>query len=402
MTGEKVPLHPLTQVLPTPFHGRTSILAAANDWTSWAGYTVVRTYRDVELEHSAIRNTSTLFDLSPMVKYRIEGPDSERYLNRLTIRNVAMLSPGRVQYTAWCDDDGKVMDDGTLYRLRRDEFRLCCQERHLPWLDAAAFGYDVAIEDVTEEVVGLALQGPTSFAVLKDAGLEDAGALKPFQVQMFSLDKAGDVLLSRTGFTGDLGYELWTPQDKALDLWDTLWDAGQLHGIVPIGTSALNIARIEAGYIAANADFVAAEQAVRTDRRRSPYEIGLGWMVDLNKEHFNGKRALTAERENNTARWCLVGLDIADNKPAEQSLVYHARRKDIGHITSAVWSPTCKRNIALAQLRRPYGETACEDLWVEIYVMRELEWRRLMKRAEVVKPPFFKTPRRRVTPPDLF
>jgi len=125
-------------------------------------------------------------------------------------------------------------------------------------------------------------------------------------------------------------------------------------------------------------------------------------MVDLNKEHFNGKRALTAERENNTARWCLVGLDIADNKPAEQSLVYHARRKDIGHITSAVWSPTCKRNIALAQLRRPYGETACEDLWVEIYVMRELEWRRLMKRAEVVKPPFFKPPRRRVTPPDLF
>ncbi len=402
MTKAAAREHFRTPLLTTPFHERTSALVETKDWAPWSGYTVANVYRDLELEYSAIRNSATLFDLTPMIKYRIEGPDAERYLNRLTVRNVAKLRPGRVQYTLWCDDDGKVLDDGTLFRLGPNELRLCSQERHLPWLHAAAFGYDVSIEDVSEDIVGLALQGPTSFAVLKEAGLDDAGGLRSFAMQNLAFGAAGDVMISRTGFTGDLGYELWTTPDKSLALWDQLWQAGQQHGIMAIGSAALNMARIEAGFAMTNSDFVAAEQAVRANRRRSPHEIGLGWLVDFEKGHFNGRRALVAEQENGTARWCLVGLDIDGNKPAEQSLVYHSKRKEIGHVTAAMWSPTCKRNIALACLKRPYGETAVDDLWVDIYVARELEWHRLMERAQVVERPFFNPPRRRATPPALF
>ena len=178
--------------------------------------------------------------------------------------------------------------------------------------------------------------------------------------------------MSRTGFTGDLGYELWTTPERALDLWDLLFEAGALYGIRAIGTTALNMARIEAGFIITNMDFVAAEQAMRAGRSRSPFEMGLDWMIDFDKGHFNGRRALLAEKTKGTSKWALVGLDIEGNVAADHSLVYHNKKREVGRVTAAIWSPTTKRNIALAMLERPYHDARKDDLWVEIYALREI------------------------------
>jgi aminomethyltransferase len=386
-------------LLPTPFHARTSEANRRIAWGAWAGYTTALAYEDEAMEYTAIRNQASLYDLSPMVKYRISGPDAAAFLDRLTIRNAAKLPVGAVHYTAWCDDDGHVLDDGTLFRHAPDHFLLCCQERHLPWLLDSATGFDAGIEEITEAVAALALQGPTSASVLRAAGVTAVETLRPFRLVRTTL--AGiDLTLSRTGFTGDLGYELWASPDRALDLWDALMDAGRLYGLRPVGTDALNLARIEAGFLVTGLDFVPADTAVRADRARSPFELGLDWMIDWQKGHFTGRRALLAERERGST-WALVGLDIDGNVPAEHAIVYHARKKDVGQITAAAWSPATKRNIALAHVRRPYHERS-GDLWVEVYALRELQYARLMLRARVTPRPFFDPARRRATPPADF
>jgi len=269
--------HYETPLLQTPFHPRTAAANRMHSWGPWAGYASVLTYEDLAMEHSAIRNAATVYDLCPMVKYRIEGPEAADYLNRLTVRNVAKLTPGGVHYTVWCDDAGHLIDDGTLFRLSPDRFRLCCQERHLPWLLDSALGFDVAISEETEEVAALSLQGPTSATVLAAAGF-DVSALKPFRMTRFAF-AGGELMVSRTGFTGDLGYELWTTPDLALPLWDHLFAAGALHGLRPIGSDALNMARLEAGFIITGYDFTPAPQCVREDRLRTPVEMGLGWLI---------------------------------------------------------------------------------------------------------------------------
>ena len=387
---------PRAAALPTPFHSRTSRMCRTNDWVRWAGYTTVQVFTDVELEYFAVRNASTLFDLSPMVKYRIAGADAAPYLNRLLTRDVSKLRPGRVAYSVWCDDRGKVLDDGTLFRLSDSEFHLCSQERHLCWLLDSAIGFDVTIDDISEDVAALALQGPTSCAVLKGLGLAGVEMIKPFHIAHFPFE--GDSLMvSRTGFTGDLGYELWVAPAMAELLWDRLMEAGSELGITPIGSQALELVRIEAGFIATNLDFLAADQALRTNRGRSPFELGLGWLVDFDKGHFNGRRALLEERKNGS-KHCLVALDVEGNKPGTDALVYYKKNKLIGHITSAMWSPTCKRNLALASLTLPYGDSIRDNLWVDIYTHRELKWLRTMARCRVVERPFFDPPRRKVTP----
>lgn len=386
--------------LESPFHPRLEALSQQNDWYSWAGYKAPLSLWDEELEYFAIRSQAALFDISPMVKYRIEGPDAEGYCDRLTLRDVGKLRPGKVHYTAWCDENGHVLDDGTLFRLSSERFRLCCQERHLPWLLDSAIGFDVEIEEETDKVAGLALQGPTSFAVLKAAGFDGIEALKPFDIAEFPHER-GSVTVSRTGFTGDLGYELFVDAGKALSLWDRLMEAGRLHGIRAIGYTALNRARIEAGFIVANADFVTAEHAVRADRVRMPDEIGLGWMIDAGKGHFNGRRAILRAREKGGLRHVLVGLEIEGNVPAEHAIVYHRRKREVGLVSAAIWSPTAKRNIAIASLARPFGDTITDDLWVEIYAMRELQYIKLMKWAKVVERPFVKLARRTAKPPGL-
>ncbi len=393
--------HITTPRLETPFHPRIEALSETNDWYTWAGYRAPHSVFDEELEYFAIRSMAALFDISPMVKYRIAGPDAERYLNRLTVRNVAKLAAGRVHYTAWCDDHGHVLDDGTLFRLSADTFRLCCQERHLPWLLDSAIGFDVEIEEETTEIAGVALQGPTSFAILSKAGFEGIEQLKPFQLGNFAHD-GGTVTISRTGFTGDLGYELFVPTAQALSLWDRLWAAGQLHGIRAIGYAALNRARIEAGFIVSNADFMTAETTLRADRARMPDEIGLDWLVDVEKVNFNGRKAILEARRNQTLKHVLVGLEIEGNIPADGAIVYHRRKQEAGLVTAAIWSPLAKRNIAIASLTRPYGTRLTEDFWVEIYALRELQYQKMMKRARIVSRPFIKLDRRGANPPGLF
>lgn len=393
--------HFRTLRLDSPFQPRIDALMKRNDWYDWGGYRAPNSLWDEELEYFAIRSQAALFDISPMVKYRIEGPDSQAYLNRITLRDVSKLKAGRVHYTAWCDDEGHVLDDGTLFRLTEARFRLCCQERHLPWLLDSAIGYDVSVAEETEAVAGLALQGPTSFAILRDAGFAGVERLKVFDLADFE-HQNGTVTISRTGFTGDLGYELFVPAKLALSLWDRLMEAGQLRGIRAVGYSALNQARLEAGLIVANADFSTAEHALRADRARMPDEIGLGFMVDLDKGHFNGRRAIEEARRNRKLRHILVGLEIEGNIPAEHAIVYHHRKTEVGLVSAAAWSPLAKRNIAIASLIRPYGETMNDDLWVEIYAMRELKYEKLMKRARVVPRPFVKLDRRTANPPADF
>jgi aminomethyltransferase len=384
--------------LASPFQPRLDALMKTEEWYNWAGYRAPNSLWDEELEYFAIRSQSALFDISPMVKYRVEGAEAEAYLNRVTLRDVAKLRPGRVHYTAWCDDEGHVLDDGTLFRLEENRFRLCCQERHLPWLLDSAIGYGVAIEEETDQVAGLALQGPTSYAVLNSAGFVGVETLKLFDLSEFP-HEGGSVTISRTGFTGDLGYELFLPSELAPSLWDRLMDAGAIHGIRAIGYHALNRARIEAGLIVANADFVTSEHAVRQDRVRMPDEIGLGFMVDPEKPHFTGRRAILAARRDGTLRHMLVGLEIEGNVPAEHAIIYHKQKTEAGLVSAAIWSPTAKRNIAIADLTRPFGDTISDDFWVEIYAMRELKYQKLMKRAKIVPRPFIKLERRSANPP---
>ncbi|MGB3831226.1 MAG: aminomethyltransferase family protein [Mesorhizobium sp.] len=393
--------HFRTLRLGTPFQPRIDALARTSEWYNWAGYRAPHSLWDEELEYFAIRSQAALFDISPMVKYRIEGPEAEAFCDRLTLRDVSKLKPGRVHYTAWCDDEGFVLDDGTLFRLAPHRFRLCCQERHLPWLLDSAIGFDVSVTEETEAVAGLALQGPTSFAVLREAGFEGVERLKIFDLAEFP-HEGGSVTISRTGFTGDLGYELFVESAAALALWDRLMAAGARHGIRAIGYAALNRARLEAGLIVANADFVTAEHAVRADRLRMPDEIGLGFMVDPQKGHFNGRRAILEARRKKALRHVLVGLEIEGNIPAEHAIVYHRRHREVGLVSAAMWSPMAKKNIAIASLRRPFGDEATDDLWVEIYAMRELKYEKLMKRAKVVPRPFIKLDRRAASPPADF
>lgn len=386
--------HFRTPLRPTPFHARTAPLNRLNRWGAWAGYTTALCFGDDAMEHTAIRNAASLYDLCAMVKYRITGPDAAAYLNRLTIRDAAKLTPGGVHYTAWTDDAGKLLDDGTLFRLGAQDFRLCCQERHLPWLLDSADGFDVAVREETEEVAALSLQGPCSASVLLAAGFAVEG-LRPFRHAEFPFG-AGSIRISRTGFTGDLGYELWMPPDQALPLWDHLMAAGAPFGLRPIGTDALNLARIEAGFIITNMDFIPADQALREDRARSPLEMGLEWLISWDKGPFTGRRALVEEKARGS-RWAFVGLDIPGNVSAEGAILYHRQKTEVGTVTAAAWSPTLKANIALAQIEARHRDG--RDVWVEIYALRELQYAKLMLPVTVVERPFFNPARKRAMPP---
>jgi len=383
----------------TPFHARTSALNQLNLWHRWRDYTVADAFFDVSLEYAAIRNACAVFDLSPMTKHRITGPDAQAYLNRLVTRDVAKIKSGRVGYCLWCDDEGQVIDDGTIFHPRDNLYRLCSQERQLDWLLTSALGFEVEIREETADVAALAFQGPTSCAVLKQLGLEGVELLTPFSLRHYAFAGA-ELMVSRTGFTGDLGYELWIDPAHAEQLWDRLFEAGRNYGIRPIGTLALEMSRIEAGFIQAGIDFLPSDRAVRPDRTRSPFELDLGRLVDLAKPNFTGRRALAAEQERGS-RYRLVKLDIDGNKPAKDAFVYDGRRQVIGTVTSAMWSPSAKTNIALASVRTPWS-TPGEQLWVEIYYQKELKWNRTMARCRVVQGPFFDPPRRRQTPAPYF
>ena len=384
--------------LQSPFYSRLSALDTVNHWHEWKGYTVPDELYCADMEYFAIRNATSVFDLTPMTKYRISGPDSLAYVDRLVTRDMTKIRPGRVAYAVWCDDQGQVIDDGTIFHLREGEYRLCCQERHYDWFLDSGIGLDVSIVEETADVAALAVQGPTSCSILSRAGIE-LSDLKPFGLVHLDFDGA-ELMVSRTGFTGDLGYELWISPEKAEALWDAVFEAGRITGIRAIGTDALNLARIEAGFIMAYDDFLPSTATVRSNRSRSPFELGLSWLVDFKKPVFNGRRAL-AEEKRNGSTWRFVKLDIEGNKPAHHAYIFAKQKRNkeaIGFVTSAAWSPVCKQNIALGTVKMPHGAPG-DTVWVEIYYQREMHWSRVMARAEVVDKSFWLPKRKSATPP---
>jgi len=392
-----VPSHYKRPLISSPFFPRQREFVETDTYIPWSGYSSVDVFSSVEQEYFTIRNAASVFDLTPMVKYSVRGPDAEKYLDRLVTRDVKKIKPNRVAYTVWCNDAGHVIDDGTIFRLSATEFRVCTAERQLDWFLYSAIGFNVEVAEVTQDIAALALQGPTSCLVLRMLGLQGVELLKPFDIGHFTLH-GYPLMVSRTGFTGDLGYELWMAPENAIAFWDALMIAGEGRGIRPIGYQALEMARIEAGFILPNVEFVSAEHTIRLNRDRSPFELGLDWLVDLKKGHFNGRRALLAEKEKGS-RQRLVGIEIEGNKPAHHALIYSSAdaEKQIGAVTSALWSPTCKRNIALAMLDAPYFDGKAE-MWAEIYLHRELVWERRMCKCKIVERPFFAPERRRQTP----
>ena len=387
-----------TMLLTTPFHSRVEAMCDVNDWGNWMGYTTPNAYFDVELEYFAIRSTTGVFDLSPMNKYRITGPDAEAYLNRMVTRDVSKIRVNRVGYAVWCNDAGEVMDDGTIFRLGKDDFRLCSYQRADEWLEWCKLGFDVTISNETEDLAALAVQGPTSCTILSLLGLEDLNQLKPFGIAYYTFNGA-PLMVSRTGFTGDLGYEVWIAPEHAEALWDQLFELGRDYLIKPIGSYALDIARIEAGFLQAHVDFVPAEEVVRPGRARSPLELGLEWLVDFKKPLFNGRSALLQEKAKGS-RYRFALLDVEGNKPAHHSFILKGDQQ-VGTVTSAAWCPTAKSNLAYAQIEMPHGAVG-DELVAEIYYQRELHWTRLLAPCKVIDAPLFNPKRRRQTPAPPF
>lgn len=392
--------------LPTPFHPRTSALCTSMFWKDWAGYHAVRSFdTSYEREYYAVRNGAGLLDVSPLHKYELRGPDAAALLSRLTVRDIGRLKVGRVTYLCWCDDDGKVLDDGTVARLDDDRYRLTAAEPTLAWLHRLGHRHDVTIEDRSEHTAALALQGPTSRAILTAALEEDPG-LRFFGIAPARL--AGvDVEVSRTGYTGDLGYEIWMDREHALTVWDALMDAGRDHRLVPMGLDALDVARIEAGFIMNGVEYWGAHHCLVESRKSTPYELGLGWTVSLDREPFVGQAALRAELARGPA-WATVGLrydwdeyealfarfGLPPQVPAgawrDGVPVYEPGGRQVGRATSGTWSPTLKANLAIASVRPPHHQVGTR---LEIEVTAEYERHRVG--AIVTETPFFDPERKR-------
>ena len=381
------------------FHERQAALNLRDAWSSWNGFKFADYYYDVDYEYFCIRNTCGTYDICPMQKYLIEGADALAMLDRMVTRDLNKLRINRVTYVAWCNDSGRMIDDGTIFRLGESKFLLTCGSPCLAWLRKSALGFSqLSIVEHTEALAALSLQGPTSFAVLKAMGLEATSALKPFDIGHYPFAE-GEIMISRTGFTGDLGYELWIEPNLALTLWDRLYEAGANYGIQPYGEAATNMARLEAGFIMPYMEFNEALKTVNFEYDQTPLELDLAWLVDFKKPHFNGRRALL-EQHKTGPKTLLTKLNIEGNKPAEEALLYsdHDCGDEIGYVTSAMWSPSVKANIALAMIN---VEALSGDIWTEIYYQKELRHHRKVARCTVQKKAFWGPERARATPPSL-
>ena len=384
----------------TPFHERTAALCVSHAWRRWAGYVVASSYElSHEREYHSIRAAAALFDVSPLYKYAVSGKDAARLLDHVVTRDVQSMKVGQVGYTPWCDAGGKVLDDGTVARLGEQRFRLTAAEPNLRWLQDNAHGLEVTIEDISESMVALSLQGPASRAILGDIELK--------YFRMVDTQISGiPATVSRTGYTGDLGYEVWADRKHALQLWDALIAAGTAHGIMPAGMLALDVARLEAGLMLIDVDYVPARKALIPAQTSSPFELDLAWTVNLKKERFVGREALAAEAAAEP-QWRFVGIEIewdslerlyaelglATRLPQtawRMSVPIYAGSEQAGYATSGGWSPLLKKYIALAHLRAPHF-TPGTGLEMEITV----EHRRKRAAARVVKKPFFDPERKR-------
>jgi len=391
----------------TPFHPRTSELCSSMLWKEWAGHYAVCSF-DVchEREYFAIRHAAGLIDVSPLKKYEVRGRDAAPFLARVMVRDIRKLRVGRVIYLCWCDDDGKVIDDGTVSRLDDHHYRVTANVPALGWLERLATPFDVDIEDSSERIGALALQGPMSREILKAACDADLDALEFFRITGGTINRTR-VEVSRTGYTGDLGYEIWVERDRALDVWDAVVAAGRPFRIEPAGLNAMDVARIEAGFILNGVDYFSAHHCLIDSRKSTPFEIGLGWTVKLDREPFVGRGALRREKERGSA-WALVGLeydwDEYEALFADVGLppqvpggawragvpVYDGGGSQVGQATSGAWSPILKKNLALASVRSEYAEVG-KTLSVEVTV----EYRRRRVSASVARTPFFDPERKR-------
>jgi len=390
----------------SPFHARTAPLVRAQTWRRWSGHQMASAYDPhPDREYAAIRNSAALIDVSPLYKYRIEGKDAARLLDRTITRDMKKLKPGQVYYTPWCDDAGKVIDDGTVTNLGGGTFRMTSADSSLRWLYMNAVGMDVAVQDISERMGALSLQGPLSRAILSRAAGVDLSSLKYFRMIEGAV-RGIPVAISRTGYTGDLGYEIWVEASRAVELWDALMEEGKPYGITPTGVWAMDIARIEAGLIMMDVDYFSAHHALIEARKSTPYEINLGWAVSADKGPFNGRRALAAERKNGAA-WGFVGLEIdwesferlfrAHGLPPQipniawrMSAPMYRDGKQVGYATSGCWSPLLKKSLALAHLRAPHF-TPDTPVKIEITV----EHRREVADAVVRKLPFYDPERKK-------
>ncbi len=393
----------------TAVHERTFALCESLNYREWSGYYAVSAYETHhEHEYNAIRNASALIDVSPLFKYLVTGGDAARFVDRVITRDVSKMSVGQVFYTPWCDEHGKVIDDGTVSRLGERTFRWTAADPSLRWFRQNAAGLDVAIEDISEDLAALALQGPTSARLLRAVAHADIDSLKYFRVTSGIIGGV-KVDISRTGYTGDLGYEIWMPAGDALRVWDTLMEGGRPFDIKPAGMLALDVARIEAGLLLIEVDFFSSKKALIASQQYTPYEMGLGRLVNLDKARFIGQRALRDEHARGSARQ-VVGLEIdwtsvegiyeeVGLAPAVAATasrvavpVYRGGRQ-VGRATSTTWSPVLKKMIALATIDRPHYATGTK---VEIEVTVDAV--RHQVGATVVQTPFFNPKRKTVMP----
>ncbi|HEY3174239.1 MAG TPA: aminomethyltransferase family protein [Candidatus Polarisedimenticolia bacterium] len=393
--------------VPSPFHPRTSALCTSLFWKDWAGYHAVRSYdTTIDREYFSIRHAAGLIDVTPLYKYEVYGPDAGALLSLVMVKEVRKLKVGRVTYLCWCDDDGKVADDGTVSRLEEDYYRVTAAEPALAWLTRHAARFRVTIEDSSTRLAALSLQGPTSRDILRRVSDAPLDKLRYFGVTRARLEGA-QVWISRTGYTGDLGYEVWMERDDALPVYDAIMAAGRDYRIEPLGLDAMDVSRVEAGYIMNGVDYFSAHHCLIESRKSTPFEINLGRTVDLERDPFIGQAALKAEAARGST-WKLVGLvydwDEYEALFARFGLppqvpsgawrtpvpVYDATGHQAGMATSGAWSATLKQNLALAHVHAPYG-AAGTRLRIEVTA----EYQRHQVTATVTELPFFNPERKR-------
>ncbi len=394
----------------TPFHARTSELCTSLNWMDWAGYHAVCSFdTSHEREYFAFRHAAGMIDVTPLYKYEVRGPGAAAFLTRIMVRNIAKMTVGQVAYMCWCDGNGHVIDDGTVSRFEEDYFRVTSTEPNYHWFIRQARGFDVTVEDSTARIAALAIQGPTARQVVGAATNGDAESLGFFKHVKTRIN-GFDALVSRTGYTGDLGYEIWVDNDNAVALWDVMTGAGKQYGLEPAGLHAMDVTRVEAGFILNGVDYFNALHCMIEPRKSSPYELALGWAVHLKRSArtpFIGSDALSEEKKNGPKR-LFVGLDIdwdeceelfhqhglppevhsggwRDPKP-----VYDIDGRFIGQATSGAWSPLLKKNLALATVKAEYGKLGTRVLF-EVTV----EYERRTVTATVIAKPFFDPERKR-------
>jgi len=388
--------------LATPFHDRTAVLNDNLEWRNWSGYFAAGTYEpNHEREYWAIRNAAALIDISPLFKYDLTGPDALKLVNKVITRNVSKCIDGQIIYTPWCDKTGHIIDDGTVWRISKQHFRITAADPNLRWFQDNGFGLRAVVKDISTNLAALALQGPLAGQILRELVPNTKVASLEYYHLLTTKEPGFPLTITRTGFTGDLGYELWVSPEFALSLWDSLIVKGHRYGLLPAGMVALDIARIEAGLLLIEVDYISSKRALTEARLSSPFEAGLGWTVAFDKGPFNGRKALAAEREAGP-KWDLVGLEI--DWPALEQLfaahdlpplvagrssrvavpVYNQIGRQIGQITSSTFSPILKRYIALATVEKAYAKPG-----IKLQVELTVEYMRQTCPAEVVQRPFY-------------